>query len=541
MTLKRVEDRPTPREVYNWRPYLLALIAGWGVPYLPVFLSLEVLNIISNAYVCTRSYDSAFIGGTIELLAFQAQFGLDQLSEDELAFTSSNIVSTYQAGCFFGCIAAFFIVETFGRRITLQCSSALFCLGAGLMLGAKHSLGMIFLGRIVGGLGVGGVSLATPLYIAEIAPPSIRGQLVGFYEIFLQAGGVVGFWINFGISEHVSFGSKQWHIPVAVQLIPGGLLLVASVSLRETPRWLYRKGQLNDAIVNLSWIRNLPADHPYIQQEMEGIRAQFQREMQENGTGGFMTKLKELTKPGIRNRLGVGMCIMMCQNLTGMNAINYYSPTIFSSIGITGTNNSLFATGIYGVVKMVATLIALVWLVDRVGRRKPLIAGAVVGALAMYYIAGFVAVAKPSNVGSPSPAGKFAAACIYIFAVAFCMSWNGISWIICSEIFPLSVRALGQAITSATQWLWQFVIARSTPYMIKNIGYGTYLFFGSCMVLMIPWVYFILPETKGVSLEDMDRLFGYCPHGDNVVIEEGLSKGEIVEREVVGSGVHGQI
>ncbi|KAF8755636.1 Permeases of the major facilitator superfamily [Rhizoctonia solani] len=403
MTLKRVEDRPTPREVYNWRPYLLALIAGWG----------GVLF----------GYDSAFIGGTIELLAFQAQFGLDQLNEDELAFTSSNIVSTYQAGCFFGCIAAFFIVETFGRRITLQCSSALFCLGAGLMLGAKHSLGMIFLGRIVGGLGVGGVSLATPLYIAEIAPPSIRGQLVGFYEIFLQAGGVVGFWINFGISEHVSFGSKQWHIPVAVQLIPGGLLLVASISLRETPRWLYRKGQLNDAI-----------------QEMEGIRAQFQREMQENGTGGFMTKLKELKNLG--SEIGSG------------------------SIGITGTNNSLFATGIYGVVKMVATLIALVWLVDRVGRRKPLIAGAVVGALAMYYIAGFVAVAKPSNVGSPSPAGKFAAACIYIFAVAFCvgtMSWNGISWIICSEIFPLSVRALGQAITSATQWLWQFVIARSTP------------------------------------------------------------------------------
>ncbi|GAB1522311.1 hypothetical protein RhiTH_005425 [Rhizoctonia solani] len=421
MTLKRVEDRPTPREVYNWRPYLLALIAGWG----------GVLF----------GYDSAFIGGTIELLAFQAQFGLDQLNEDELAFTSSNIVSTYQAA----------------------------------------------------------------LYIAEIAPPSIRGQLVGFYEIFLQAGGVVGFWINFGISEHVSFGSKQWHIPVAVQLIPGGLLLVASVSLRETPRWLYRKGQLNDAIVNLSWIRNLPADHPYIQQEMEGIRAQFQREMQENGTGGFMTKLKELTKPGIRNRLGVGMCIMMCQNLTGMNAINYYSPTIFSSIGITGTNNSLFATGIYGVVKMVATLIALVWLVDRVGRRKPLIAGAVVGALAMYYIAGFVAVAKPSNVGSPSPAGKFAAACIYIFAVAFCV--GTVTWLRFSQIRLKSID-----LTDVVEWDLMDHLFGDLP-----------------------------TQSKGVSLEDMDRLFGYCPHGDNVVIEEGLSKGEIVEREVVGSGVHGQI
>ncbi|CAE6451579.1 unnamed protein product [Rhizoctonia solani] len=512
MTLKRVEDQSTPREVYNWRPYALALIAGWG----------GVLF----------GYDSAFIGGTIELPAFQAQFGLDKLNEDELAFTSSNIVSTYQAGCFFGCILAFFIVETLGRRVTLQCSSALFCLGAGLMLGAKHSLGMIYAGRIVGGAGVGGVSLATPLYIAEIAPPSIRGQLVGFYEIFLQAGGVVGFWINFGISEHITYGSKQWHIPVAVQLIPGGLLLAASVLLRETPRWLYRQERVNEAIVNLSWMRNLPAHHPYIQDEIQGIRDQYERETQGGGDKGLVAKLKEFGRPGIRNRLGVGMCIMMCQNLTGMNAINYYSPTIFSSIGITGTSNSLFATGIYGVVKMVATLVALVWLVDRVGRRKPLIAGALVGALAMYYIAGFVAVAKPSGAGSPTPAGKFAAACIYIFAVAFCMSWNGISWIVCSEIFPLGVRALGQTITSATQWLWQFVIARSTPYMIKNIGYGTYLFFGSCMILMIPWVYFILPETKGVALEDMDRLFGYCPQADSVSVEDGVGKNEIEEREV---------
>ncbi|EUC61117.1 sugar porter (SP) family MFS transporter [Rhizoctonia solani AG-3 Rhs1AP] len=510
MALKRVEDRPTPKEVYNWRPYVLALIAGWsGMLF---------------------GYDSAFIGGTIELSAFQAQFGLDKLSEGELAFTSSNIVSTYQAGCFFGCILAFFVVEKLGRRVTLQCASALFCLGAGLMLGAKHSLGLVYGGRLIGGLGVGGVSLSTPLYIAEIAPPSIRGQLVGFYEIFLQAGGVVGFWINFGISEHIPYGSKQWHIPVAIQLIPGGLLLAASVFLRETPRWLYRQKRLNEAIVNLSWMRNLPADHPYVQDEIQGIRAQFERETQGGNNEGLTAKLKELGKPGIRNRLGIGMCIMMCQNLTGL--FQYYSPTIFSSIGITGTSNSLFATGIYGVVKMVATLIALVWLVDRIGRRKPLIVGALVGALSMYYIAGFIAVAKPSGTGSPTPAGKFAAACIYIFAIAFCMSWNGISWIICSEIFPLSVRALGQTITSATQWLWQFVVARSTPYMIKNIGYGTYLFFGTCMILMIPWAYFILPETKGVSLEDMDRIFGYCPHGHNMAIEDGVIKNEIEEREV---------
>jgi len=150
-------------------------------------------------------------------------------------------------------------------------------------------------------------------------------------------------------------------------------------------------------------------------------------------------------------------------------------------------------------------------LIDLVGRRKPLIFGSIGGSFSMFYIAAFIAIAKPKEGDAPTAAGKFAVACLYIFAISFCASWNGISWIVCSEIFPLGVRALGCAITTATQWLWQFIIARSTPYMVANIGYGTYLFFGICMVLMIPWVIFVLPETKGVSLEDMDRLFGYNP------------------------------
>lgn len=491
MTLKIVEDRPTPKEVYNWRPYVLALIAAWG----------GVLF----------GYDSAFIGGTLALPSFSHQFGLDKMSTSQKAFTSSNIVSTYQGGCFFGALLGFFIAEKWGRRATLLGASLLFCLGAGLMLGATNSLGIFYAGRIIGGFGVGAVSLATPLYIAEISPPSIRGRLVGFYETLLQIGGVVGFWINYGVNKHVEPVPKQWHIPVSLQLIPGGMLFIAAIFLRETPRWLFKVGREEEARRNLSWIRNLPDSHHYIQEEIQATRAQLDREMVVARDHGFMGQIKELGKPGVRNRLGVGMAIMMFQNLTGINAINYYSPTIFKSIGITGTNNGLFATGIYGVVKMVTTFIFLFWLIDLVGRRKPLICGSIGGSFAMFYIAAFVAIAKPKEGDAPTAAGKFAVACLYIFAISFCASWNGISWIVCSEIFPLGVRALGCAITTATQWLWQFIIARSTPYMVANIGYGTYLFFGICMVLMIPWVIFVLPETKGVSLEDMDRLFGYNP------------------------------
>ncbi|KAG8746970.1 hypothetical protein FRC10_002769 [Ceratobasidium sp. 414] len=287
-------------------------------------------------------------------------------------------------------------------------------------------------------------------------------------------------------------------------------------------------------------MRNLPHNHTYVQEEIQATRAQLGREMALVRAHGFMGQVKELGKRGIRNRLAVGMSIMMFQNLTGINAINYYSPTIFKSIGITGTNNGLFATGIYGVVKMVTTFIFLFWLIDLVGRRKPLIYGSIGGAFSMFYIAAFIAIAKPKEGNAPTAAGKFAVACLYIFAISFCASWNGISWIVCSEIFPLGVRALCCAITTATQWLWQFVIARSTPYMVANIGYGTYLFFGLCMVLMIPWVVFVLPETKGVSLEDMDQLFGYTVPGNSY--ERGSSptgstagdpKGEIEHEETV--------
>ncbi|CAE6477998.1 unnamed protein product [Rhizoctonia solani] len=520
MTLKIVEDRPTPKEVYNWRPYFLALIAAWG----------GVLF----------GYDSAFIGGTLSLPSFSHQFGLDNMSTSEKSFTSANIVSTYQGGCFFGAILGLFVAEKWGRRATLLGSSALFCLGAGLMLGATNKLGIFYAGRIIGGFGVGGISLATPLYIAEISPPSIRGRLVGFYETLLQIGGVIGFWINYGVNQGVAPTAKQWHIPVSLQLIPGGMLLIAGVFLKETPRWLFKAGREEQAIKNLSWIRNLPHDHEYVQQEIHATRSQLNREMALARDHGFMGQVRELGKPGVRNRLGVGMAIMMFQNLTGINAINYYSPTIFKSIGITGTNNGLFATGIYGIVKMITTFVFLFWLIDLVGRRKPLIYGSVGGSFSMFYIAAFIAIAQPKEGDKATAAGRFAVACLYIFAISFCASWNGISWIVCAEIFPLGVRALCCAITTATQWLWQFVIARSTPYMVANIGYGTYLFFGVCMVLMIPWVIFVLPETKGVSLEDMDELFGYVAPENNqrraspVGFTNDEQKAEVIHEEIAG-------
>lgn len=176
--LKLVEDRPTPKAVYNWRVYLLAAVA--------------------SCTSCMIGYDSAFIGTTLSLPSFTHEFHFGRLTDPERNLLSANIVSTYQAGAFFGAFFAYPVAHFWGRKKGLILAALVFILGAGLMLGANGSrgLGLIYAGRVLCGLGVGAGSNMTPIYISELSPPAIRGRLVGVYELGWQVGGLVGFWIN---------------------------------------------------------------------------------------------------------------------------------------------------------------------------------------------------------------------------------------------------------------------------------------------------------------------------------------------------------
>ena len=169
-------------------------------------------------------YDSAFIGTTLALPSFTKEFGFAALTKPELALVQANIVSVYQAGAFFGTLFAYAIAHYHGRQRGLVAFAVVFLIGAGMMLGASgtRGLGLIYAGRVLAGIGVGGASMLTPIYISEIAPPAIRGRLVGLYELGWQLGGLVGFWINYGINKTLPPSHSQWLIPFAVQLIPAG-------------------------------------------------------------------------------------------------------------------------------------------------------------------------------------------------------------------------------------------------------------------------------------------------------------------------------
>lgn len=261
-------------------------------------------------------------------------------------------------------------------------------------------------------------------------------------------------------------------------------------------------------------------------------------ELERRPNGGMLGEWKELAMPSNRRRVMVGVFIFIFMQMAGSNAINYFSPRIFKSIGLTGQSTSLYATGIYGIVRLVFIFLAMYYIVDRFGRRKMLMGGAAIMLFSMWLIGAYIKIANPeeSHDHHLSAGGYTAITFIYVYAVGWSLSFAGVPWIYCAEIFPLPIRGIGMALCVATHWLFNFVIARSVPYMMTNIGYGTYFVFAACLTLSIPFVYFFVPETKGLSLEEIDVLFGGAPPSAIMAAELDKvdeEKGEIMYMERV--------
>ncbi|CAI6026389.1 unnamed protein product [Clonostachys chloroleuca] len=516
------EDRPTPKEVYNLRTYLFAAIASAGA--------------------ATIGYDSAFIGGTLALQSFKDEFNFETMSEDEVNLLTANIVSCYQAGAFFGAIFAYLGGHYLGRRLGLIIFGVLFVIGAGIMLASNGARGfaLMYAGRVIAGLGVGAISNLIPIYISELSPPAIRGRLVGMWEVGWQSGGLVGFWINYAVSRTIAPSHKQWFIPFAIQLVPAGILVIGALLTDESPRWLMTNGKREQGIKVLSRLRNLPADHPYLQEEISQIDQGIEMQAQTIGLG-FYAPFKEAKRnKSMQWRLFLAGSLFFWQNGSGINAINYYSPRVFQAIGLVGTNASLFSTGMFGVIKTVVTVIWILFMIDYLGRRNLLIWGALGGSISLWVVGGYIAVAQPTkNPGAANTdGGRMALAFFYIFTIFYTPSWSGTPWCISSEIFDQNMRSLGQAFAAANNWFWNFIVARFTPQMFTKMNYGVFFLFASLQLLSIIYVYFLVPETKSVPLEQMDMLFakGLQPrHAHAVVMKQLRDNEEAFNRAAVES------
>ena len=280
----------------------------------------------------------------------------------------------------------------------------------------------------------------------------------------------------------------------------------------ESPRYLAKSDQWEKAGTTLAKVRNLPEAHPYVQAELTEIRDQLEYEARLIAGSGFWDLQREMwTIPGNRNRALISIGLMVCQQMTGTNAINYYAPQIFTNLGLSSTESGLFATGIYGIVKIVACAAFLTFAADSLGRRKSLLWTSIAQGMAMYYIGFYVRFDPPKTGADVPPAGYVAIVMIFLFAAFFQFGWGPVCWIYVSEIPTARLRALNVAMAAATQWVFNFVVARATPNMMVTVGkqgYGTYFIYGSFCFSMFFFTWFFVPETKGVSLEKMDEIFG---------------------------------
>ncbi|KAG2420040.1 hypothetical protein HFD88_004838 [Aspergillus terreus] len=478
-------------------------------------------------------YDTGVMSSVLALDSFKNDFGLptgsDGFSDSANAQVSSNVVSLLTAGCFFGAIFAAFLNDRLGRRYSLMIFALVFLIGAALQVGAHHAIGLIYAGRVVAGLGIGGMSSITPVFVGESCPPETRGRIAGLFQEFLVIGSTFAYWLDYGVALRLPSSTKQWRIPVAIQLIPGGLMLIGLFFLKESPRWLTIKGRHEEALQSLAYIRNEHPSSDNVQKEIAEIRASVAEEMA--ATEGLT--YKEFLLKSNRNRFLFAFFLMLGQQFSGTNSIGYYAPQIFQTVGLSATNASLFATGVYGTVKVVATGIFLLVGIDRWGRKKSLIGGAAAMASLMFIIGAVLATHPPdTDATGVSSASIAMVVMIYLYVISYSASLGPTPWVYLSEIFPTRLRAYGVGLGATTQWLFNFVVTEFTPHAIHNIGWRTFIMFGVFCVAVGVFIFFCAKETKGRTLEEMDVLFGAVDEGTRkAAVEQTMNKGVITHIE----------
>jgi sugar porter (SP) family MFS transporter len=447
-------------------------------------------------------YDIGVISGVLTQPHFIDIFGVDGKIS---ANVEGGIVSSLMAGCFVGSLFSGWSCDYFGRKYTILIGSAVFTVGAALQT-ASHGLGVMITGRVIAGLAIGVLSMAVPLYQSEISPPHLRGRLISLQQWAITIGIFVAFLLNYGFS--FTDGEVSWRAPLGIQIAPAVVLAFGCMFLSFSPRWLIKKGRLDDAKQVLAKLR---ADGNINDELVAAEFNEIYEEVELERAAAASTSWSQVFGPRCRRRIALGILIQALQQLTGINSIMYYAPKVFASAGLDDQKGPLLAQAINGVVNVLSTIPAVLF-VDSWGRRKTLMSGALIMGVAMTIVGILIAVyaqdVNGKTVVTNSGATYSVIVFVYVFVAGFAFSWGPIAWIYPSEIFPLNIRAKGVALATASNWLFNFIIGQVSPLLMESIGFGLYIIFAIFCAIMIVSIYFLFPETKGKTLEMMDEVFG---------------------------------
>jgi MFS transporter, SP family, galactose:H+ symporter len=419
------------------------------------------------------------------------------------------IVSSLLWGAAVGALFSGVLSSHLGRRRTILISAVNFIIGA-ILCAIAPSEHILIVARFILGLAVGVASFTAPLYLSEISPQSVRGSMISMYQLMITIGIVLAFLSNTWLATYATIGGVtggHWRIMLGVIAIPAAVMFVGVYFLPESPRWLFLKGFQEKA---KDVFRKLKLDEVEIEAEVQEIEDSVKVKQD-----GFSLLRNN---PNFRRAIGLGIGLQIIQQLTGINVIMYYAPRIFGMAGFEDTNEQMWGTVIVGVTNVLATFIAIAF-VDRLGRKPIMYAGFVTMGLALVAVGALFLLGGETRMVTDAKGGQeativlhslnFAYPAIFallIFIVGFAMSAGPIIWVICSEIYPLAGRDLGVTFSTGTNWIANAIVGMTFLTLINGLGPGlTFLGYGALNVLFIIFFLLFVPETKGVSLEKIER------------------------------------
>ncbi|KFZ06648.1 hypothetical protein V501_07211 [Pseudogymnoascus sp. VKM F-4519 (FW-2642)] len=442
-------------------------------------------------------YDQGVVSIILVMPQFLERFPEVSETAAGAGFYKGLMTGMIELGALIGALNQGWIADKISRKYSIAVASVIFIIGSVIQT-ASMNYEMLVVARFIGGVGIGMMSMVVPLYISEISPPEIRGTLLVFEELSIVAGIVISFWITYGTKEILSEWS--WRLPFLIQIIPGVILGAGIFLLPFSPRWLASKGRDDEALVSLAKLRQLPASDNRVRREWMDIIAEsrFHKEVMAERHPNLMenTKMNKLKleivswtdclKPGCWRRTHVGAGLMFFQQFVGINALIYYSPTLFGTMGL-DYEMQLIMSGVLNITQLFGVISSL-WTMDRFGR--PILVGKF-----------------SDDWPSHKPEGWTSVAFLLFYMISFGASWGPVPWAMPAEIFPSSLRAKGVAISTCSNWLNNFIIGLVTPPLVQNTGYGAYVFFAVFCLLSFFWTFFFVPETSRKTLEQMDEVF----------------------------------
>lgn len=419
-------------------------------------------------------YDTGVISGALPFL--QQAFALDATAE-------GIATGAVLAGATIGAAFAGTISDTFGRRRVILAAAILFFIGA-LISAFAPTLFVFIVGRAVVGLAIGVASMLTPLYLSEIAPKNSRGAVVSLNQFCITAGILVSYIVDYLVSG----SPNNWRWMLGIGCIPGLILGIGMLVLPESPRWLVGHGRMEEGIQTLKRIR----DAAEAEAELREIRTLIRQE------SGQITPWSMLFTRGARAALIVGVGLAIFQQITGINTVIYFAPTIFQSAGLPSASASILATAGVGLFNVIMTVVAI-YLLDRLGRRPLLIWGLVGMTVALLVIAGSFIVHGPL-------ASAITVIAVAVYVGFFAIGLGPVFWLLISEIFPLAVRARGMSVATVANWGSNLIVALFFLNLVQWLGpAGAFILFAVLSVAALVFTYVMVPETKGRSLEEIEE------------------------------------